>query len=66
MYEQHLNTGHLEGLVQRLDQDVSDLDLAIAFLDLIRDDLLLSGTDARERISDAGMPTAMRARERTA
>lgn len=52
--------------MQRLDQDVSDLDLAIAFLDLIRDDLLLSGTDVRERISDAGMPTAMRARERTA
>lgn len=66
VYEQHLNTGHLEELVQRPDQDVSDLDLAIAFLDLIRDDLLLSGTDARERISDAGMPTAMSARERTA
>ena len=65
VYEQHLNTGYLEELVQRPDQDVSDIDLAIALLDLIRDDPLLSGTSARERISDAGMRTAMRALERT-
>ena len=34
VYEQHLNTGYLEGLIQRPDQDTSDLDLAIALLDL--------------------------------
>ena len=66
VYEQHLNTGYLEGLIQRPDQDTSDLDLAIALLDLIRDDLLLSGTNGQQRISDAGMRIAVRAFERTA
>lgn len=66
VYEQHLNTGYLEELVQRPDQHISDPDLAMALLDLIRDDLLLSGTNGQHRISDAGMRIAVRALEQTA
>jgi hypothetical protein len=64
VYEE-LNTRRLALLIDRPDPAARDLDTALALMDLVRDDLQLSGTSGDQRISDMEMRSAVRALERT-
>lgn len=64
VYEE-LDTGRLARLVEGPDRSARDLDVALALMDLVRDDLQLSGTTGDHHVSDPEMRTAVRALERT-
>jgi hypothetical protein len=55
----------LTALISSPEADHPDLDMALALMDLVRDDFQLSGTSGGERIGDADMRLAVRALERT-
>lgn len=61
-----LDTTRLTALVSGPEPSETDLDVALALMDLVRDDLQASGTTGDSRIGDANMRTAVRALERTA
>jgi hypothetical protein len=61
-----IDSARLTELVSSPDHVHSDLDVALALMDLVRDDFQLSGTSGNERISDGSMRLAVRALERTA
>lgn len=60
-----IDSGRLTTLVSAPDEEHSDLDVALALMDLVRDDFQLSGTSGDSRISDVDMRLAVRALERT-
>jgi hypothetical protein len=60
-----VDTARLTALISGPDSDHSDLDVALALMDLVRDDFQLSGTSGGERITDANMRIAVRALERS-
>lgn len=62
---EELDTDRLASLVDTPDPNHSDLAVALALMDLVRDDFQLSGTSGDHRIRDAGMRTAIRALEST-
>lgn len=64
-YEEVLDTSLLRSLVEGHSDGGNDLDAALSLMDLVRDDLLLSGTSGGERLSDSDMRLAVRALERT-
>lgn len=55
-----LNTEWLDRLRAAPDPDHSDVDVAVALMDLVHDDLMRSGTAGNEALSDADMRTATR------
>lgn len=59
-----LDAARLTALISAPDPKHNDLDVALALMDLVRDDLQLSGTGGGDRISDANMRLAVRALER--
>lgn len=61
-----VDSARLTDLISRPDSSHSDLDVALAPMDRVRDDFQLSGTSGGERIGDADMRIAVRALERTA
>lgn len=63
--EQAVDTVRLQTLIERPEVGRSDLDVAVALMDLVRDDLQLSGTGGGEKISDADLRIATRALERS-
>ena len=63
--EDVLDRERLAALITARDPHHSDLDVSLALMDLVRDDLLLSGTGGGEGLSDADMRLAIRALERT-
>jgi len=63
--EEVLDRERLTALIARPDPQHSDLDVSLALMDLVRDDLLLSGTGGGESLLDADMRLAIRALERT-
>jgi len=60
-----IDSARLTALVSGPDKEHADLDVTLALMDLIRDDLQLSGTSGGQRISDADTRLAVRALERT-
>lgn len=62
---EEIDTDRLDSLIDAPDPSHADLDVAIALMDLVRDDLHLSGTGGGERLTDDGMRRAVRALERT-
>lgn len=60
-----LDNARLSALISARDPEHADLDVALALMDLVRDDLQLSGTSGGDRIADVGMRLAIRALERT-
>ena len=63
--QESLDTERLTRLIAGPEPGLSDLDAALALMDLVRDDLHLSGTSGGERLSTHGMRLAVRALERT-
>jgi hypothetical protein len=59
-----LDVARLTALISGPEVQHTDLDVALALMDLVRDDLQLSGTGGGERITDANMRVATRALER--
>lgn len=59
-----LDVARLTALISAPDPQHADLDVALALMDLVRDDLQLSGTTGGDRISDGNMRLAIRALER--
>lgn len=59
-----LDSARLTDLISTPGPEHADLDIALALMDLVRDDLQLSGTSGGERISDGNMRLAVRALER--
>ncbi len=59
-----LDSARLTALISAPDPEHADLDVALALMDLVRDDLQLSGTSGGDRISDGDMRLAVRALER--
>lgn len=59
-----LDSERLTALIAGPELDSSDVDVALALMDLVRDDLQLSGTSRGECLSDADMRLAVRALER--
>jgi hypothetical protein len=57
---ENLNTEWLDRLRAAPDPDHSDVDVAVALMDLVHDDLMRSGTAGNEALSDADMRTATR------
>ena len=55
-----LNTAWLERLRQRPDSEHRDVDVAVALMDLVHNDLLLFGTGGGEALSDEEMRVAIR------
>jgi hypothetical protein len=64
-FDEELDKGRLSALIVGAEDGVSDVDMALALMDLVRDDLQLSGTGGGERIRDQDMRIAVRALERT-
>ena len=62
---EELDMGRLNRLVLAPEPDNSDIDVALALMDLARDDFQLSGTSGGEQISDVEMRVVVRALERT-
>jgi hypothetical protein len=60
-----IDRARLTALVSTPDSEHSDLNVAMALMDLVRDDFQLSGTSGDSRISDGDMRLAVRALERT-
>lgn len=60
-----LDVARLTALITTPDRQHADLDVALALMDLVRDDLQISGTSGGARISDENMRLAVRALERT-
>lgn len=60
-----LDTDRLSALITAPDASLNDVDVALALMDLVRDDLQLSGTSGDSRIADTEMRIAVRALERT-
>lgn len=62
-----LDEGRLTALIAGPEPGVSDLDVSLALMDLVRDDLQYSGTEGsgKGRLSDPEIQTAVRALERT-
>jgi len=60
-----IDRARLTAPVSAPDSEHSDLDVAMALMDLVRDDFQLSGTSGDSRISDGDMRLAVRALERT-
>lgn len=60
-----LDVARLTALISAPDPQHADLDVTLALMDLVRDDLQLSGTSGGDRISDQNMRLAVRALERT-
>lgn len=63
--EEVFDTARLQGLVEAPEAGLPDLDVTLALMDLVRDDLHLSGTEGGQRIADADLRIAVRALERT-
>jgi hypothetical protein len=63
--EDVLDRDRLTALVSGPDPVELDLDVALALMDLVRDDLQLSGTSGHGRLDDAEMRLAIRALQRT-
>jgi hypothetical protein len=61
-----LDTQRLTALIAGPDAESSDLDVALALMDLVRDDLQLSGTGGGAHLVDSEMRLAVRALERAA
>lgn len=59
------DTPRLQSLIEAPEAGLPDLDVALALMDLVRDDLHLSGTEGGQRIGDADLRIAVRALERT-
>lgn len=62
---EEIDSERLDALIAGPNAEYSDLDAAIALMDLVRDDLQLSGTSGGERLTDDDMRRAVRALERT-
>lgn len=60
-----LDRDRLTTLVSGPDPDEPDLDVAVALMDLVRDDLQLSGTSGDHKLDDAEMRLAIRALQRS-
>lgn len=60
-----LDSERLARLIEGPDEGHSDLDAALALMDLVRDDFQLSGTSGDERLGTNGIRLAVRALERT-
>lgn len=63
-YEDELDRSRLDALMAGPDPAHSDVEVALALIDLVRDDLERSGTDGGQVLSDVDMRIAMRAMER--
>jgi hypothetical protein len=63
--EEVLKTARLQALIAGSEESTSDLDVALALMNLVRDDLQLSGTSGNPNIADADLRTAVRALVRT-
>lgn len=63
-FAEQLDTTRLSSLIKSAEEGVDDVDVALALMDLVRDDFQLSGTGSGERISDADMRVAVHALER--
>lgn len=63
--DEELDRERLTALIAGPDAHHSDLDISLALMDLVRDDLLLSGTGGGLSLSDADMRLAIRALART-
>lgn len=61
---EELDKERLSGLITGPDPVHHDVDVALALMDLVRDDFQLSGTSGGERLSDLDMRIAVRALER--
>lgn len=59
-----LDVARLTALISAPEPQHADLDVALALMDLVRDDLQLSGTSGEDRITDGNMRLAIRALER--
>jgi hypothetical protein len=60
-----LDVARLTALISAPDPQHADMDVALALMDLVRDDLQLSGTSGGDRITDGNIRLAIRALERT-
>lgn len=60
-----LDRDRLTTLVSGPDPDEPDLDVALALMDLVRDDLQLSGTSGDHKLVDAEIRLAIRALQRS-
>lgn len=59
-----LDVARLTALISAPEQQHADLDVTLALMDLVRDDLQLSGTGGGDRLIDGNMRLAIRALER--
>jgi hypothetical protein len=65
MPREELDVDRLTALIAGPDPSASDLETSLALMDLVRDDLLKSGTGGGEDLTDAQMRVAVRALQRT-